>query len=342
MCTRGVDASKTLKGAPNPGHAERASGGQAERYHWPGRASDWRGEHEADSHRLEEQDVTAEHRPYESKDVQLQSGHTLRYYEWPGEGPTVVLLHGSSGYGLMWQGVADHLGDRFRIIAPDQRGHGDSDKPDGEYSANEYAEDMHDFIQALDLGPVVIGGHSLGGRVSQVFAAEYPEECLGVVLVGIHLSNFYQERDRMEAVLESAHRALVAQTEFASREEALAFARETRPYDTEESIEHRVTHNMDQVGEGYRFKYDPVRVAQSLAHQCVSLRPYAPRVKCPVVILSSTRGSEIRSPEEGQELASCWRDATVVEVEGDYLLHVVSPGPTAEALANMIDERVRA
>jgi len=49
------------------------------------------------------------HRAYETRDVQLASGLTLRCHEWPGEGPTVILLHGSSGYGLMWQGVADHL-----------------------------------------------------------------------------------------------------------------------------------------------------------------------------------------------------------------------------------------
>lgn len=284
----------------------------------------------------------AEHRRYDSKDVELPSGVKLRYYEWPGEGPTVILLHGSSGYGLMWQGVADSLGNRFRLIAPDQRGHGDSDKPDGEYSANEYAEDMHQFIQALGLGRVVMGGHSLGGRVSQVFAAEHPDECLGIVLVGLHLSNFYQERDRMAAILETAHKMLVSQTEFASKEEALDFARATRPYDIEESMRHRVEHNMEQVGDRYRFKYDPVRVAQSLIHQNIDLRPYAPRVQCPVVILSSTQGSEIRSPEEGRELASLWRDAEVVEVEGDYLLHVVSPGPTAEAITRFVDERVKA
>jgi len=195
-------------------------------------------------------------------------------------------------------------------------------------------------VQALDLGPVVIGGHSLGGRVSQVFAAEHPDECRGIVLVGIHLSNFYQERERMTAVLESAHKMLVSQTEFESREAVLGFLRQSRPHDNEESHQHRVDHNMEPAGQGYQFKYDPVRVAQSLAHQTINLRPYAPRVQCPVVILSSSVGSEIRSPEEGRALASCWKDASVVGVEGDYLLHVVSPGPTAAAIAEFIDGRV--
>ena len=77
------------------------------------------------------------HRPYETKDVTLAAGHRLRYYEWPGEGPTLILLHGSSGYGLMFEWTANYLGNRFHVFAPDQRGHGDSDKPDGTYSAQE-------------------------------------------------------------------------------------------------------------------------------------------------------------------------------------------------------------
>src|SRR5579871_1716875 len=131
-------------------------------------------------------------RPYETKDVTLAAGHRLRYYEWGGSGPNLILLHGSSGYGLMWEWTANYLGERFHVFAPDQRGHGDSDKPDGDYSADEYAEDVHQFIQALGLGKAVVGGHSLGGRGSQVFAATHPDECQGMILVGgLHLSNFF-------------------------------------------------------------------------------------------------------------------------------------------------------
>lgn len=284
--------------------------------------------------------MAAPSRPYETKTVRLAAGHSLRYHEWPGPGPAVILLHGSSGYGLMWQGVADALGDRFHVFAPDQRGHGDSDRPDGDYSAEEYAEDVHQFIQALGLGRAVVGGHSLGGRVAQVFGAVHPEECLGLVLVGIHLSNFFQERERMVRVLESGQRMLLAPTEFASREAALEYLRGSRPHDTEESHAQRIDCNMVREGQGYRFKYDKVRVAQSLVHQCANLRKYASAVTSPVVLLRSTRGSELESMAAARDLARCWKDATVMEVEGDYLLHVGSPGTTASALAEFIDGHV--
>jgi pimeloyl-ACP methyl ester carboxylesterase len=287
--------------------------------------------------------VPAPDRPHQAKNVTLAAGHTLRYNEWPGDGPNLILLHGSAGYGLMYEWTAGYLGARFHVFAPDQRGHGDSEKPDGTYSAQEYAEDVHQFIEALGLGQAVVGGHSLGGRVSQVFAATYPSECQGVILVGgLHLSNFYQDRARVLRVLESAAAMLASPTEFATRDEALAYIRSIRVHDTEESNVHRLEHNMDRVGDGYRFKYDTVRVTQSLLYQNDNLRPFAHLVSAPVAIMRSTRGSELRTLAEAQEMARLWKNATVSDVEGDYLLHVTGPEGFANAVANFIDTKVTA
>lgn len=281
------------------------------------------------------------HRPYETKDVTLAAGHRLRYYEWPGEGPNLILLHGSSGYGLMFEWTANFLGNRFHVYAPDQRGHGDSDKPDGTYSAQEYAQDLYEFMQALGIEKAVVGGHSLGGRVSQVFAATHPEMAQGVILIGgLHLSNFFQTTSNVTRILEAANAMLVSPTEFASRDDALDYIRTTRRNDTEESNLHRLEHNMDRVGEGYRFKYDKVRVAQSLTYQNDNLRPFAPMVQAPVFMARSTRGSELATLQDAQDIAGLWRDATVVDVEGDYLLHITGPEAFANAIASFIDTKV--
>jgi pimeloyl-ACP methyl ester carboxylesterase len=280
-------------------------------------------------------------RPHEAKDVTLAAGHTLRYHEWPGEGPNLILLHGSAGYGLMFEWAASYLGSRFHVFAPDQRGHGDSDRPDGTYAAQEFAADVHQFIAALGLGSAVVGGHSLGGRVSQVFAATYPDECQGVILVGgLHLSNFSQDRARVARVLESACAMLGSPTEFASRDDALAYIRQSRRHDTEESNVHRLEHNMDRVGDGYRFKYDKVRVTQCLTYQNDNLRPFAPLVSAPVEIMRSTRGSELATLAEAQDIAKLWSNGTAVDVEGDYLLHITGPEAFAQAVATFIDTRV--
>ncbi len=280
---------------------------------------------------------------YESQDVTLASGHRLRYYEWGSSGPNLILLHGSSGYGLMWEWAAGCLSDQFHVFAPDQRGHGDSDRPDGAYSAEEYAQDVHEFMQALDMQSAVVGGHSLGGRVAQVFAALYGKQCQAIILVGgIHLSNFFHDRERMANVLRAACTMFTSPTEFASRDEALAFLRGSRgDRETEESLNHRIDHNMVAKGSGYVVKYDTVRVAQGLTHMAADLRDYAAKVTCPVLLMRSTVGSEL-TPEAAQDIAQCWSNAMVVDVAGGYLLHLQNPAGTAQAIVDFIGATVRA
>jgi pimeloyl-ACP methyl ester carboxylesterase len=276
-------------------------------------------------------------RPYEAHDAALAAGHRLRYYEWPGAGTNLVLLHGSSSYALQWEWVADNLSDRFHVFALDQRGHGDSDRPNGEYSAEEYAEDVHQFVDAVGLDQIVIGGNSLGGRVSQVFAAEYPRQCAAVVLMAVHLSNFYHDRERMASVLQSACAMLNSPTTFSSREEAMAFLKGSRgERETEASLNHRIDHNMERTDDGYRVKYDTVRVAQGLTHMARDLRAYATRVTCPLVLVRSTSGSELTS-ETAAELAALWKNGRAVDVEGGYLLHIQNPPGVAQTITSFVE-----
>jgi pimeloyl-ACP methyl ester carboxylesterase len=276
-------------------------------------------------------------RQYEVRDVTLPAGHSLRYYEWPGDGPNLVLLHGSGSYGLQWEWVVDHLDERFRVFALDQRGHGDSGRPDGEYSAEEYAADVNQFVDALGLGQIVIAGNSLGGRVAQVFAAEYPQQTAAAIVLAAHLSNFFHDRDRMAAVLKSACSMLNSPTDFASRDEAMAYLKQTRgARETEASLNHRIDHAMTRTASGYQVKHDTVRVAQGLAHMAKNLRGYAPRVECPVLVVRCTVDSEL-SPEQAREIAGLWKHGRTVDVEGGYLLYVQNPAGTAQAITTFIE-----
>ena len=276
--------------------------------------------------------AASELRP-ETKDVTLANGLSMRYYQWAGSGPNLVLLHPSSGYGRMWDMTAQCLEGRLRVFALDQRGHGDTDRPDGGYAAEDYAEDLHQFLDTLGLGSAIIAGHSLGGRVAQVFAAKYPAQAEGIILVGgPHYSNFFLERDRVDVVLAGAERMRVSRTEFASREDALEYLRGFRPGDSEEAILHRIEHNARPLsGGGLELKFDQVRVAQGLTHMADDLRPYAGRVTCPVVLLRGSHSTHL-TPEEAERIAAFWRDARVIDVDGDYGLEVENPTGLAEAI----------
>ena len=281
-------------------------------------------------------------RAFQEKDVTLPNGLHVHYYEWPGAGPHLVLLHPSSGYGRMWEATADALGARFHVIAPDQRGHGDSGRPDGDYSAEEYAEDLRLLLDALDVDRAVVAGHSLGGRVGMVLAATHPDRVLALGLVGgPHPSNFFLTRETTVKVLGAAQRMLASPTEFASRAAALEYLRTSRPRDGAAALEHRVTHNMIAGPDGrLTVKYDPVRVAIGLAHMADDLRKYAARTTCPVAVLRGTQSSELTAPE-AKEIAGCWPNAAVVDVEGDYALQMENPAGLAEALATLGTQAVR-
>src|SRR5438552_16914413 len=206
-------------------------------------------------------------RDVRDEQVTLRNGLKVHYYKWPGAEPNLVLLHPSSGYGRMWEWTANALGSSFHVYALDQRGHGDSGRPDGDYSAEEYAEDLRLFFREVGLDRAIVAGQSLGGRVGQVLAATHPEQVQALALVGgPHPSNFFPTRQATNNVLGSAHRMLESPTDFPSREAALEYLRSARPRDTDEALRHRLEHNLVATAGGVSGKYDPVGVAIGLAH----------------------------------------------------------------------------
>jgi 2-(acetamidomethylene)succinate hydrolase len=276
--------------------------------------------------------MTAAPRAFHEKNVTLANGLQLHYYEWPGPRPNLILLHPSSGYGRMWEATASALGSQCHVYALDQRGHGDSGRPDGDYSAEEYADDLLLFFQALGIDKAVVAGQSLGGRVGQVFAAVHPERIQGLGLVGgPHTSNFFPTRAETIKVLGAANRMLESPTEFQSLDAAYAYLNSARPRDAESALRHRLEHNFNKTGAGVTVKYDKVRVAIGLAHMADDLRKYAARAACPVAILRGTRTAEL-TLGEAKEIAGCWKNAAVVDVEGDYALQMENPAGLAKAL----------
>jgi pimeloyl-ACP methyl ester carboxylesterase len=106
------------------------------------------------------------------------------YYEDHGSGPAVLLSHGYGSTAHMWAGQVEGLGDGYRIIAWDMRGHGRSDSPDdaAEYSEAATVADMAAILDACDVEEAVIGGLSLGGYMSLAFHVEHPERTRALML----------------------------------------------------------------------------------------------------------------------------------------------------------------
>jgi len=97
-----------------------------------------------------------------------------------GTGPPLWLLHGWPEFWLTWEPVMARLADRFTLYAPDLRGFGDSDKPDGPFGPDQHAADMLALMDALGVKQVGIVGHDVGGAVMQPFARHAPERIAGL------------------------------------------------------------------------------------------------------------------------------------------------------------------
>lgn len=109
------------------------------------------------------------------------NGIEMTYVDFAGTGRPVVALHGSFGRGTIFTRLARDLIDCARVIAPDQRGHGDSSHTDS-YTDDDFVADIAGLIRHVDLGPVVVLGHSRGGITAYQLAARHPELVAALVI----------------------------------------------------------------------------------------------------------------------------------------------------------------
>ncbi len=109
-------------------------------------------------------------------------GHR-RAFRIAGSGPVILMLHGMGDNSTTWDTVHAKLAQRFTVIAPDLLGHGESDKPNADYSLAAFANGMRDLLVALNIDRVTVVGHSLGGGLAMQFVYQYPQFVERVVLV---------------------------------------------------------------------------------------------------------------------------------------------------------------
>ncbi len=116
----------------------------------------------------------------------LQQTDAVLFYETTGEGPLVLLSHGFSATSAMWRPQFPSLAERYRVVAWDLRGHGQTEGPEdpARYSPAACMEDIGALLDAEGEERAVIGGHSLGGYLSLAFADRFPDRVRALLLIG--------------------------------------------------------------------------------------------------------------------------------------------------------------
>lgn len=103
-------------------------------------------------------------------------GLRTHYLEWGERGhPDLLLVHGWTGLAESWSAVAEALQDRYHIIAPDLRGHGQTDQPATGYLLRDFATDIVQLIERTGLQRPAYVGHSWGGNIGTIMASDHAD-----------------------------------------------------------------------------------------------------------------------------------------------------------------------
>jgi non-heme chloroperoxidase len=152
--------------------------------------------------------------------VEVQPGVEL-FVRDVGSGPPVVLLHGWTMSHLVWDRQVAELAVDHRVVLPDLRGHGDSDKPVGDYSPARHAADVSAVLDALDLRDVTLVGWSFGGLTAMQAAISHGGRLARLVLVNAAGPKYLATDDFPHGHSEEALQGFLAR----EREETAAFRR---------------------------------------------------------------------------------------------------------------------
>lgn len=262
----------------------------------------------------------------------------LNYVDWGNPGaPPLVLVHGMRDHARSWDVVAAALRDRWHVIAPDLRGHGDSEwQHDGGYGLAGCVCDLAELVRQRELAPVTLIGHSLGGNVAVRYAGIFPAEVKRLVCIeGLGPSPAVMaERlarpvaERMAAWVEVQRRLKTrAPRRYPAIEDAIARMQAAHPDFTPAQAAHLVRHGVvgdagDGDSGGWRFKFDPsVAVPPPVDLTVADIEALWANVACPVLLVYGGRSWASNPAHDGR--AGHFRDARVVLVEdaGHWVHH---------------------
>ena len=204
-----------------------------------------------------------------------------------GKGAPAIFLHGMMSNAAVWDPIMRRMGAEFSCVATDQRGHGLSDKPDTGYLARDFAEDVTALIEALDAGPAILVGHSLGARNAVVAAALDPKLVKSVVAVDYVPYMEGEVLDALEARVCGSDRL------YASKEEIEADIRARLPKLPDEAIRQRVNTLFGEADGGLR----PLASTQAMVQATQGLRddfkPAFQSLACPALVLCGAQSNVV-------------------------------------------------
>jgi len=242
------------------------------------------------------------------------------------DAPPLLLIHGGRDHCRNWDWVAEALRDEYHIIAPDLRGHGDSQwMIGGSYSISEYVYDIAQLLHQTGLTPLRIVGHSLGGAISLRYTGLYPAHVLKVTAIEGVGPPPERENERAGAPPHerldnwiNRLRELSGRTprRYPSLEEAWQRMQEANPHLTPEQARHLTIHGVNQNEDGtYSWKFDNyIRATPPFTMSRAETESLWQRIACPTLLMHGTESWAEDPRKDGR--AENFKNVTVAEFAG--------------------------
>ena len=266
--------------------------------------------------------------PYSDRYVEVE-GLKLHVQDYGTAGkPQMLCVHGSAAHAHWFDFVASGLRDDYHVLAPDLRGHGDSDwdrSAAPQYHYDRYAADLHALVEQLDLRDFVLVGHSMGGLVSTVYCATYPGRVRAFIMVDSSLNLSPERIANMNAVGSREGSSYATLEEFVASYRIRPSGSSAPP----DMVRHLGRHSARLFPDGrWRNKVDrnvyALRVAKNLI-------PYWEHIKIPALLLRGDRSNRI-SPEIVAQVRALAPQVETGEVAGcDHHLTLDNPRGFVEA-----------
>jgi len=246
-------------------------------------------------------------------------GIEMFYFDTKTVGPTILCLHGRWGRAETWVDFIQHYGKQYRIIAPDQRGHGLSGKPISKYTAEEMVEDIIELLDYLRIDSVVLVGHSMGGRIGGYLTALYPNYVKALAILDRSASGI--SKTKMLSLDEIPVIDPLTKDwplPFSSLSEAKDFIEKAT--DSNLSYEYFINSLVETV-EGYQMMFSSQAMAAGIAYD-EDWFHMLPKINCPVLLIRA-KGNDAISDEDFIKMQSLMKNCIPREMSHpDHNVHL--------------------
>lgn len=244
---------------------------------------------------------------YETRTLDAR-GLRFSYLEWGDPAsPPMVLLHGLTGHAHIWDHMAPQLAERYHVLAPDQRGHGDTQHADT-YATADFVADLEAIVDAWALDRFVLIGLSMGAHNSIAFAAKNPTRVERLVLIDIPPKLNRNQAPNWEVI---SRLAVTGHKRYTAFDDAVADARAGTPTAPIENLRYRTHWNLRDIGDGaMSLKYDPKCPA---GWEPADLWPELPKLAMPVLLVRGGK-TTVLPLATAERMVWTMPDAELVEV----------------------------